>query len=546
MPRTPPTGPRLAPTVARFVALAAVALPLGAAAQPAPRLPSLTPGVFESRGAAPRVSLPDLERQPLTGFGPPPRSFVIPAEREPVTQPFAPDLDALPALALQPPPAPASDLPTAHRFRAEAGGGAQYARYGRLDLVTAGVGGRFFVDAAYDGLDRADRRAYVASDRLDVRAGGQSFATGRMRIEAAISYGTYDLLAANTFARRQRSLFGGEWGIEGVGAVPYALSVGYTQSSLGLTDGTDQGAEGRVDAAGHLALAQGLLRLDASGGAAGDGGVGTDVRYGSGGVAVALGRPDGARLTLGVRALAYDATAVQGGGDSRTLGPIVEVHLPLGDALWIFGTNDPHLEVRSLAALAALNPYVTADPVVAPDVRPVDAQAGLALNVGAAQARAYVLGLYAPTYLVFEPGGNGLFIEDYVDARAAGIGGDLTVAAPRGVSASAGLELRQGSISGGGDLPFYAPLVVRAGVQTRFARGRGRVGLAAYGEGPRKADRFGATASAWGTLGLDARYDLSGPFALTARAERLIGSAERWPGYPDAPYAVMLGLRLTR
>lgn len=543
MSRTPPAGPRL-PRAVFVLAVLTATLPLGASAQP--RLPSLTPGVFESRGSAPRVSLPDLQRQPLTGFGPPPRSFVIPAEREPVMQPFAPDLDALPALALAPPPAPPNDLPTAHRLRAEAGGGAQYSRYGRFDLVTTGEGGRFFVDAAYDGLDRADRREFVASDRFDIRAGGQSFAAGRMHIEAAAAYSTYDPLAASSFARRRRTLFGGEWGVEGVGTVPYALTVGYTQSSLGLTDGTQEATEGRVDGTGRVVLAQGLVELDAAGGVAGDGGVGTDVRYGSGGVAVALGRPDGARLTLGVRALAYDATAVQGGGDSRTLGPIVDVHLPFGDVLWLFGTNDPHLEVRSLAALAALNPYVSPDPVVAPDVRPVDAQAGIELRTGAARVRAYALGLYAPTYLIFEAGGGALFVEDYVDARAAGLGGDLTLAAPRGVSASAGLELRQGRIAGGGDLPYYAPVVVRAGVQTPFAQGRGRVGLAAYGESARAADRFGATAGAWGTLGLDARYDLTGPFALTARAERLVGSAERWPGYPEAPYTVMLGLRLSR
>lgn len=527
-------------------ALVAVAAAWPSAAQPTPRVPSLTPGVFESRGTAPRVSLPDIERQPLSGFGPPPRTWIVPAEREPATAPFAPDPDGLPQLALDAPPTPDTRLPRARTLRIEGGGGAQYARYGRVDLVTVGDAGRFYVDADYDGLDRRSRVDYVPSDRFDLAAGGQSFAAGRMRLDAHVAYDTYRLFGGAD--DRTRLAYGGAWGLDGLGETPYRLRLGYTQSRL--RDGGVTGAsEGRVDGEGAVTLARGIVELDASGGVAGTGGaLGSAIRYASGGAAVALGRPDGARLTLGARGLFYDADAAVavGQANARTVGPIVDVSLPLGASLRAFAVNRPRLAVRSLGALVDLNPYVADAPTVAPDVLVADAQAGLELERGILRLRAYATGLYAPTYLTFVSSGAGdLFTETYVDARAVGVGGDVTVGAPDRVSASAAVEVRQGEDADGLDLALFAPVVVRAGVQAPFASGRARAGLSLYGEAPRP-DGLGGTADAWGTLALDAHYDVGGPLSVVLRAERLVGSAERWPGFPEAPFAVMLGLRLSR
>ena len=133
---------------AAFVLVAALA-PGAALAQPDDeRLPDLTPSEFEIQGEL-EINLPQLERQPLSGFGPPPRTYVVPAEREPATRPYGPGFEGLPALALAPPPDPSADLPEGHRFRAEAGAGLEAARYARLD-----VGGRagpalFFASGPY-------------------------------------------------------------------------------------------------------------------------------------------------------------------------------------------------------------------------------------------------------------------------------------------------------------------------------------------------------------------------------------------------------------
>ncbi len=539
------SNPRLASALLAALTVA-LALPAAAQGQPDPvdrsRLPSLTPAVFESRGTV-SVELPVVNRQPLSGFGPPPRTYVVPADRQAITRPFDPDLDWLPALAFAPPPEPVGDDLTLRRLRAEAGGGAQSGRYGRLDLSGVGASGEFFVDADYDGADGGSDR--VRFDRLDVRAGGRSFGRGRLRLEGFASLDGYATPASIVTARRQRRSLGAQAGVEGLGAVPYALTIGFEQGQLSRTnDAEPESNEGRVDANARAALFQDRLRADVAGGLAGSGGFGNDVQYGAAGLAVALGRADGARLVLGARVLGYSASASAGGGDGQLVGPIVDVQVPLG-ANRLFATNDPHLAVRSLYDLTADNPFVLPDPIVVPDVVPVDARVGIELRPGAARVRGYGLAMVAPTYLAFERAG-GAFSETYVDASAYGIGGDLTVAAASGATASAGLELRRGT-SDGGDIPFFAPAVARAGFQVPVAGGRGRVGLSARGESARPADRAGLEdAGAWAVLALDARYDVRGPFSVVLRGERLVGEAERWPGSPEPPFTVMLGLRLSR
>ncbi|WP_420457348.1 hypothetical protein [Rubrivirga sp.] len=527
----------------RRLLLAAVLVPALAQAQPDDRsqLPSLTPAVFESRGVI-AVTLPVVERQPLSGFGPLPRRYVVPAEREPVTQPFDPDLDALPALALAPPPEPpATDLDV-RNLRAEAGAGAYLARYGRLDLSAGGAAGEFFVDAAYDGFPETDGR--IASDRVEVRAGGQSFGPGRVRLEG---YGLFDAYTTPGlgFSRRMRQMAGAELGLETVGSVPAAVTVGFEQGRLTRADDSETTTEGRVDAAARVALFQQSLLADLAGGTAGSGSVGTDVQYGAAGIALSLAGADGLRLTLGARALVYDASATAGAGDAQAIGPIVDVRLPLGPAASAFAVNDPHLAVRSLTDLTGDNPYVVAAPIVAPDVVPVDARAGLELRSAVARARVFGTAFVAPTFLAFEEFSGG-FDAVYLDARSYGIGADLALVLPLGATASAGVEVRSGRAEGG-EIPFFAPLVGRAGVQVPFASGRGRVGLAADAESARPTDRLGdLEAAAFGRLSLDARYALTGPLAVVLRGERLLGEAERWPGFPEPPFTVLLGVRLAR
>ncbi len=539
-----PIRPAVLPHVLRRAALAVLALAACSDARaqdpaPTPGLPSLTPRVFTSTGPA-RVNLPSIPRQPLTGFGPPPRQYVVPAEREPVEQPFLPPVEALPPLAIAGPAEPVLSSRPRRVLRAEAALGSYLARSGRLDLEAAGESGLFFVSGELDGASPASE--YVRSDRLTVRAGGQSYAAGRLRLEGFVTADAYTLPGTAELDRRRRFAAGTTVGVSGLGAVPYDVRAGYTQSRLSGAGGDAD--EGRFDAEARVGLARDRVRLDATGGVAGVGGDGSSAPYASLGVAYATGRADGARLVIGVRGLLSQA-ADAGATDTQTLGPILELSLPLSPAVTVFATNTPHLEVRSLAALSALNPVILAGATVAPDVLPVDARAGVAFGQ-IARVRLYGLATYAPSRLVFERGGGGFYTTSFLRTSTAGVGVDVTVGSDDALSASAGVEARYGRYEFG-DVPFFAPLVANASISAPFARGRGRAGVTAHAESKRPDDISGAVqAPAFGLVGFDARYDVGGPFALIARAERLVGTVERWPGFREAPFTAVLGLRLTR
>ena len=545
---------RLAALLPAALVCAATALSPAAFAQPttptpAPTggLPSLTPRVFTSTGPT-RVALPSIQRQPLTGFGPPPRTYVVPAERVPVVEPFEPPVEALPPLAIAGPSEPTVRVRATRSLRAEVAGGTFLTRSGRIDLQATGEAGVFFIDADLDGQSPSSE--YVRADRLSVRAGGQSFGPGRVRIEGVVLADSYTLPGAATAERRRRLAAGTTVGVSGVGGVPYDLRAGFTQTKLALADGTDETNEGRIDAEARIGLGGNRVRLDASGGIAGTGAAfGAslgDVLHATGGLAVALERTSGGRLVVGARGLLVRATDA-GGTDTQYVGPVVDVRVPLSPTSALFVVNSPRLEVRSLAALAALNPYVAARAVVAPDVFPVDAQGGVEIGEGATRVRLYGLATYSPSRITFVRDRGGFFAEDYVGATTAGLGADIALGSADRVNVSAGVEVRAARVRGGGDLPFYAPLVGRAGLQAPFAGGRGRLGLSALVESARPDDQTGdTTAPAFGLVGLDARFDVGGPLALVARAERLVGTVERWPGFPEAPFTAVLGLRLTR
>ncbi|MGB3544855.1 hypothetical protein, partial [Rubrivirga sp.] len=384
-------------------------------------------------------------------------------------------------------------------------------------------------------------------DRIRARAGGRSFAPGRLRIEGDAVFDGYSTPADFNTDDRVRRAAGVEVGIEGAGATRYSLTARYEQGALGRADESErETTEGRVDARGQLGIVGDRIRLDAAGGIAGTGAVGTDTRYGAGGLAVAFGRPDGPRIALGARALVLDVDGPATGADAQTAGPIVDLSLPLGATTRLFARNDPHVAVRSLTDLSGVNPFVVPNPLVVPDVFPVDARAGLELRPGAARVRVFGIGQRAPTYLVFDQAG-GEFTTSVLDLTVLGLGGDVSLIAPGGISFAAGLEVRAADAEGVDAVPFYAPVQGRAGFQVPFGANRGRIGLAAMAESARPLDRTGGDdAQAWGRLALDARYDVTEAVSIVLRGERLVGDAERWPGSPEPPFTVLAGIRLSR
>ena len=548
MPRSPlwTAVPRRALPAALAAALGLCAT--GARAQDNDRLPSLSARVFEVRGPV-RVSLPQIERQPLSGFGPALPVFTV-GPRVAADRPFTPDLEALPDLSVPPPAEPPVSLVEVTENRLEGGAGSRLSRYGRADLAFGGAAGQFYVDADYDGLSVSDDAALTQSlvdfDHVEVRAGGQSFAPGRFRLDAHALLDAYALPAvALPDTRRGRRHVGLEAGVSGVGALPYRATVGFANARLGQTGGVaNETTENRVDGSVEAAFLDRTVRVDVAGGTSGlEGSVGSDLQYGAAGVAVAIERPSGLRLVVGARGLAYRTTELAREGDSRQIGPIVDLQVPLG-SLRAFVTNDPRLAVRSVTSLSQENPYVAGPLALSPDVLPIDARGGVELDAGALRARGYATALYAPVFLVYERLGSGLYAQDLVSARSVGFGGDAVLTLASGIGLSAGVEVRSGSTSDGDELPYFAPVIGRASVAVPFSRGR--VGLTAYGESPRALDRSAQQETdAWGRLELDLRVDVTEPVSVVVRGQRLLGTQERWPGFRDPGFAIQAGARLT-
>ncbi|OZC02853.1 hypothetical protein [Rubricoccus marinus] len=525
---------------------------------PDPRVPSLTPREFEIRGDV-RVALPQIERQPLSGFGPPPRNYVVPADRAAVTAAYDPDLADLPALVLAPPSQPDADILVPERLRAEGTYGNSAARTGRFNLALPVASGQLLADADYDGLGASDDADEVGFDRL---SGGASIRTGGAVQFELFGRGLFDRYGLPGIRERQnltstpiRSLtqFEGGVGVEGLGATPFLLQARYSadrlepeNASLMSGIGEDQSA-GQVDARGEITLFD-RVRVDAGGGVIGlDGGLGQDVQYGAAGAAIRLGRPGGPELTLGARGLAYTVASGAGDGDATAIAPIVDLSIPAGPTIRLFASNDPMLVTRGLADHFQVNPFATAQPVLAPDVLRVNARAGAEITNGPVRLRGFAHYVEAPTWLVFDRSGDGLFIEGYESVRVQGVTAEAAIVSRSGISFEAGVTLRESRISDSGGvnvIPFYAPNTARAGVQVPFSRGR--LALTAYRVAERPADRADRTsAPAYGVLSADARFDIASMISVVAQADRLAGTVEEWPGYRLPGTTVRAGLRVT-
>ncbi len=535
----------------------------GAAAQvptqdPDPRVPSLTPREFEIRGDV-RVALPQIERQPLSGFGPPPRTYVVPADRAAVTAAYDPSLDALPRIVLAPPTEPTDNILRAERLRVEATYGNEDARTGRFDLAIPVASGQLLADVDYDGLGSPDDADEISFDRLraeaSLRTGGtvQFELFGRGLVDRYGLPGIRERQNLTSTPLRRLSRFEGGLGLHGMGATPFTLEARYSadrlqpeNASLMSGIGPDQSA-GQVDARGELTLLR-RVRVEASGGVIGlDGGLGQDVQYGAAGAALLLGRDGGAQLAIGARGLAFDVASGAGDGYGTAVSPVVDLSVPLGTGLRLFASNDPMLVTRGLGDHFQTNPFATAEPVLAPDLLRINARAGAEITNGPVRLRGFAHYTEAPTWLVFDKSGDGLFVEGYEGVEIQGVTAEATIVSRSGVSLEVGATLRESRISGSGGvnvIPFFAPNTVRAGVQVPFSRGR--IALTAYRVAERPADRADrTTANAYGVISADARFDITSFLSAVVQADRLAGPVEEWPGFRLPGTAIRGGLRVT-
>lgn len=536
-------------------------LPLAAAAQPEERLPELTPREFEIQGEL-QISLPDLQRQPLRGFAPPPRTYVVPADRQPHIAPYAQPVEALPESPL---PEPAPPAVVAVRPRVAQIDLALGRYLGRLARLTVGGAG-FGLDLAYDGhagFEPLEQREgfKAGADAFAARAGYRSRGPLRAGLAADFAYDRYRLTGADLAALLDRQperagrTFGLEARLESVQQTPFHVEARFASSRFEVLQEIWQReaasnpwrfAEARLEAA--AAVEPGPLVLEATGALSGLGGEGLGAglaAYGAGG-ALRLLVGDFGRLDLGARFLGYTAGEMNGGGSSLNVGPIVRFEAALAPSARLFARSAPRLVPRSSADLFRENPYAVAQPLLAPELHLFDAEAGLELQGEAFRLVAYGGGRYSPVHLYFErEAATGLFAAHYSRARLFRAGGDLTLYAPGGVSLSLGAEGRFGALTGQGgrDIPYLAPLAGRLSASLPFAAGRGLLQLTGTAEGARPTEAEGERADAWAELSAEAHLRLARGLGVLLRGENLAGRAERWPGFPRPPALVMAGIR---
>lgn len=554
--------------------------PLAASAQQDERLPDLTPREFEIRGEL-QVSLPDLERQPLRGFAPPPRTYVVPADRQPHVSPYAQRLDDLPANPMTPPAAPSLLRSEPRIGQLDLLAGRYLARRGRFTINTHG----FSLDAAYAGYSdfaptSLDPDLTGSADGLRGRIG---YTTGsRLRFSIGLDgayheYSVFDAYpgAQGAVTRNLRAL-GGEARLssagDDAGILPFEVMARFESSGVGDAgpgllerieeDGPDESRfllGGRVDAGqarldGAASFSRLALGLDGT--STGDPLV-TGYRAGA-----AFDLPMGdARLAVGARLLGY-ASSFEPDEDHLAVGPIVEFETPLGDAMRFYAENRPHLNDRGQRGLYTDNPYATVWSRPLPDVVPIDAEVGVEVQSRVVRFKAYGAGSYSPASRYFtrtivcpgcDPSDRTQFGAAYDAMTRLGGGADLTFYAPGNISVSLGAEFRTARFAGtdaeGGirpdvdAVPFVAPLVARAALAVPFAGTRGLLQTTLYLEGARPTEFDGEEAPGWADLSVEAHYRFAGRFGLIGRADHLAGRAEQWPGFPRPPVIITAGVR---
>lgn len=549
--------------------------PLAAFAQQDERLPDLTPREFEIRGEL-QVSLPDLQRQPLRGFAPPPRTYVVPADRQPHVGTYAQRMDDLPADPLAAPVAPSLLRAQARVGQIDLLAGRYLARRGRLSLNTGGFG----LDATYSGHSE-----YQPFASLPGQAGTDDF-SGRMTLSggdvlrySVAADGAYhefslleEFLEPGGFARRTTGSLGGDARLASTaapGMVPFSVTTRFESNRVRdagrigdpfITVAQYEPRESRFVLSGDVEA--GTVQLDAGvefsgfslGGAAATEDDPSTTAYRAG---AAFGFPLGdARLAIGGRVLGY-GSSLDGEDGVFAVGPIVNFETTVAPTVRLFLVNDPNLGSRSLLDLYRQNPFALLNSRPLPDVNPVDAQIGIELQSSAVRLTASGGGLYSSSSLYFQRPCPGCFeTGPLYEARYAGImafraGGDLTFFAPGNISVSLGGDLRttrftsdapDGSIRPD-EVPYVSPLVGRASVAVPFAQEAGLLQATFFAEGARPTETAGQDAPGWASLSVEAHYRFAGRFGLLVRGDNLAGRAERWPGYPRPPAILTAGVR---
>ncbi|HEX7071625.1 MAG TPA: hypothetical protein VF190_12500 [Rhodothermales bacterium] len=551
-----------------------------------PDLPDIAPREVEIRGQL-EISFPSLQRQPLIGFNPPPRLPEIPADRIPFIEDYKQESVDLPPSPLAPPSPPGlAGLETYPPTRVEldASAGRYFSRTirGRAG-IPLGTTEAFTARLNYAGLD-----SYTPFQReapYNLFDGAVGLSTNRGTLNAGAEVGgfvdTYDLFGAiagggaGTLVpqptRDGRGLETAAWlrttsaaGTDAHLRVEFASSAYETDvfADEQVEEGPQHRASQRFGADGQVEFAAGVGRIgvDASFGRSSlDEALVANSASTSYDAAAYVRFPVANRLQLiaGARLMGFELEVPDGldpatgvPDDETVIAPDVRLEMYLAHGAMLYVQNRPAIEQHDLIDLYEANPFLVAEPIVAPSVRTLEVEGGGRFFIGPVQVG--LRGGYRdyPTFLFFEHAGlaegyeRGFSAARYDEATVVYGGGDLSIAIARGVQATLGATGRRGRLADDTVIPYFGSVVGNAMLSILFDRSKGLIQLTGTYESSRFRDRTKTR-----ELGDFFDMDLLASYQVTPILKVLFAvdnisadRLERYDGYPLPPFVVRGGL----
>ena len=552
-----------------------------------PDLPDIAPREVEIRGQL-EISFPSLQRQPLIGFNPPPRLPEIPANRRPFVEAYKQESVDLPPSPLSPPAPPGlpglATYPPA-RLELDATGGRYFSRTvrGRAN-VPWGQGEVLTVRLDHSGLD--SYTPFEEEAPYNLFDGSIGISTHRSTISAGAEVGGF----ADTY-----NLFGALTGAAAGGVVPHPTRDGRgLNAGAWLRAGSAAGTDGRLAVAFESAAFETDVFEDdsideefrrtsrhfsADGGVefpAGVARLGVEGQFGrslldettaanSGATAydaaayLRLPIADRMQLTAGARFIGFSLETEEGldvdagvPEDEQVIAPDVRVEMYLAHGAMLYVHNRPELTENDLGSMFEANPFLVAEPVVAPTIRSLELEGGGRFFAGPVQIG--LRGGYRdyPNLLFFEHADasetgsyeRGFSAARYGEATVVYGGGDLSVSIARGVLATIGVTGRRGRLENDEPIPYFGTVLGNAMFSFAFDRSRGLVQLNGTYESSRVRDRAESRdLGDYFDLDVLATYNVTPAFKVLLAIDNISADRlERYDGYPQPSFVARAGV----
>ena len=535
---------------------------------PADSLPDIAPQEFEIVGTL-DVSLPALERQPLSGFDFSRVQTDVPRDRRPFVDAAHRRFEYEPTPVF--PQTGAQQITRSsvqQRGLIEAAGGLYMSRllnaYYQAPLSEAL---RVAGELDYYGLaghepfsgepDLTSARDDLAG-RLQAGYTSDALETGIALRGFYASYPLYAEAARTASGAPDREGRGG--GIMWHMDIPSATSAFHANVTYDMsryaTDiaGTSEADVFRVERrlggelAADIEIADRQLTLDARGTASvidGESAFGNDVvSIDAGGTYEWLGSSTYS-LRAGARALYYDVTVRAGGpADGAFVTPSVRFDAYPQSRLHLFAYNQPQITAHSLDGLLQYSPYLTGNTALQPTVELVDAAAGIRYTVDNASLQGRLGWSEHPNHLYFSQIDSGRVAARYDAARILSASVDGSINLPGALSSTLGISYRAGRLTDSDTpIPYYAPLTARGSLSYAFPRGQ--ISVTGRFLASRRID-IASTEEVENYFGMDlsARYRMFDAIGVMAQLRNIsFDQLELWQGYPQPPFVALIGLR---